>query len=421
MMDKMIEDVEVLHARTLPRRAQLRILGIAAGSFALIAAGIWLAGTMLHHAPVQDIPPPPGTFRPTRDQLATMTIETVGLSDLAGLTAATGTITADGDLSTPVLMPYTGQVVRVLVDAGQYVAKGQPLLLVKTGDFVDARNGLFAARSVLLAAQSQVASAKRNADRQRQIYETAGGALKDYQQANTDLVAAQAQERTAEAALGAARDKLAILGKTPGEIGRLESAREISGLHEQTTLHAPISGLIASRDVSPGQYVSAGGDKPLFTITDPSRVWLVAQLAEGDAASVHVGDQVDVTTPAFPGRVFKATVDTVGAALDPATHRLPVRATIANPGGALKPQMFASFAIRGKVASASIHVPAAAVIHEGESARVWLLRPDGLLTGRSVRTGDEQNGVVEIRSGIKAGDRIVTAGAIFVNEAGLGE
>ncbi|WP_176593719.1 efflux RND transporter periplasmic adaptor subunit [Sphingobium sp. EM0848] len=420
-MNETIDDVNMPEGRRLTSRTQLRILGIAAGGFAAVLTIISFAGPLLHRAPAAEPVTPPGTFRPTHDQLAAMTIQTVGMGDLANLTSATGTITADGDLSTPVLMPYAGQVVRVLVDAGQYVTKNQPLLIVKTTDFVDARNALFSARSALMTAQSQVASAKRNADRQRQIYETAGGALKDYQQSTTDLISAQAQERTAEAALGAARDKLAILGKSPTEIGRLESVREVSGLHEQTTLHAPIAGLIAGRDVSPGQYVAAGGDKPVFTITDPSRVWLVAQIAEGDAASVHVGDLVDVTTPAFPGRIFKATVDTVGAALDPATHRLPVRATVPNPGAVLKPQMFASFAIRGKTVHPAIHVPAVAVIHEGETARVWVLRGDGLLAARPVRTGDEQNGSVEIMSGLKTGERIVTAGAIFVNEAGLGQ
>ncbi|WP_447407629.1 efflux RND transporter periplasmic adaptor subunit, partial [Clostridium perfringens] len=84
------------------------------------------------------------------------------------------------------------------------------------------------------------------------------------------------------------------------------------------------------------------------------------QVAESDASDVHVGDAVTVTTPALPGRTFYATIDLVGAALDPQTHRLPVRASIANPDGALKPQMFASFAIRSRRQGEAIRVPAAA-------------------------------------------------------------
>ncbi|MEG3125015.1 efflux RND transporter periplasmic adaptor subunit [Sphingomonas sp. GB1N7] len=407
--------------RALPRRDQLRWLVIAAGvTIGLVLLWLAIAGLTHHEAPAPAVTPP-GTLRLTADQMAALKTVRVGYGASADRTLASGAITVDGDHSTPVLMPYAGQVVRVLADAGQYVRAGQPLLLVKTSDFVDARSGLFATRAAFQNAQAQLATATRTAERQRQIFETAGGAQKDYLQAQTDLVAAQATARTTAAALGAARDKLAILGKSPGEIGRLEAANEVSGIHDRTTLHAPIAGLIASRDVSAGQYVSQGGDKPVMTITDPSHVWLIAQIAEGDASAVHVGDTVAVTTPALPGRTFHATIDLVGAALDAQTHRLPVRATIANPDGALKPQMFASFSIQRPLRGAALRIPAAAVIHEGDVARIWIVRTDGLLQARAITVGDEQDGMVVVLTGLRPGERIVTAGALFVNEAGLGE
>ncbi len=407
--------------RSLSRSAQMRWLGIAAGVIVGLVLIVLLIGKLTHHEPAPAPVSPAGTFRPTKDQMAGLTTMRVGYGASDARTLASGAITVDGDRSTPVLMPYSGQVVRVLADAGQRVTEGQPLMLVKTSDFVDARSGLFAARAGLQNAQAQLATAERTAERQRLIYETAGGALKDYQQARTDLAAAQATARTAAASLGAARDKLAILGKSQGEISRLENVGEVSGIHDVTTLHAPISGLIATRDVSAGQYLSQGGDKPVMTITDPSHVWLIAQLAENDATAVHVGDAVTVTTPALPGRSFHATIDLVGAALDPQSRRLPVRATIANPDGALKPQMFASFSIQRARSGDALRVPAAAVIHEGDDARVWVVRPGGLLVARKVTAGEEQEGKVTITAGLKSGERIVTAGALFVNEAGLGE
>ncbi len=157
-----------------------------------------------------------------------------------------------------------------------------------------------------------------------------------------------------------------------------------------------------------------------MTIADLGHVWLVAQLAESDAASVHIGDSVEVTTPAYPGRTFHAVIDNIGAALDPATHRLPVRATVANPDLALKPQMFASFAIQRRSGADGILVPAGAVIHEGDSARVWVEGKDGLLYARDVTVADSAAGLEKISAGLQRGDRVVTAGAIFVNEAGLG-
>ncbi len=414
-------DATLPETRRLSSTQQWRWVGIAAAILIGALVLFTVIGKLTHKEETPPAPPPPGTLRLSKDQLAAMPTMRVGLGASGDQTMATGAITVDATRSTPVLMPYAGQVVRVLADAGQVVRQGQPLLLIKTSDFVDARSGLFSARAAYQNAQAQLVAAQRNADRQQQIYETAGGALKDYQQAKADLAAAQATARTAAASLGAARDKLAILGKSQGEINRLENVGEVSGIHDITTLHAPISGVIASRDVAAGQYVSQGGDKPVMTITDPSRVWLVAQVAESDAENVRVGDPVEVTTPAVPGRVFHATIDLVGAALDPQTHRLPVRASIPNPDKALKPQMFASFAIKHLNAGEAIRVPAAAVIHEGDNARVWIMRPDGLLVARDVQTGDSAGGLVTITSGLKPGEKIVTSGALFVNEAGIGE
>lgn len=408
-------------AQKLTARQQLRLLAIAVAALALLALAGWLVALLFQPTPAVVPVDPPGTFRPTQEQLSTLSLEKVGSGQAERITTASGSIEADGDLSTPVLLPYSGQVMKVLVDAGQVVKAGQPLLTIRTTDFVDARNSLFSAEATWRSAQAALLNSRRNAERAKALAETAGGARKDYQQALTDLAAAEAQERSAEAAVGAARDKLAILGKSAGEIQRLESAREISGLHEVTTFHAPISGTVALRDVSPGQYVGVGGDKPVFTITDASRVWLQAQIAESDASGVHVGDKVEVITPAWPGRKFTAVIDLVGAGLDPMTHRLPVRATIANPDGALKPQMFASFSIQHFSTGTRLLVPSTAVIHEGDSARVWVLRPDKRLASRQVRTGEDQNGRIEILSGLRSGETIVTAGALFVNEAGLGK
>ena len=191
---------------------------------------------------------------------------------------------------------------------------------------------------------------------------------------------------------------------------------------ERSRRRSPVSGVVADRSVSPGQFISAGGAAPLMTITDLSHVWLIAQLAEGEAASVHLGDQVTVTTPALPGRQFAARVDNIAAALDPVSRRLAVRATVANPGQALKPQMFAAFTIRRTIgAAAGALVPSAAVIHEGDSARVWVLGRDGLLRARSVTVRAGEGGYTQVSAGLQPGDRVVTSGALFVNEAGLGE
>lgn len=407
--------------KTLSRVDQIRM--IALGAIALVIAILLIVATHAWERPATPAAAttPPGTFRPTPDQMAELRIVAVGSGADPANIVATGTISVDEDHSTPVVLPYSGQVGDVFVQAGQHVEKGQPILKIASSEFVDARNALFAANAQHATAAAQLKTAQDNEKRQAAIYQSAGGALKDYRQSESDLVSAQSTMRTADAALGAARDKLTLLGKSGPEIARLEKAGEVAGIYSETTFHAPVAGVIAARNVAPGQYVSAGGDKPLIIIADLTHVWLVAQVDQSDAAKVHLGDGVDVTTPAFPGRVFHAVIDNIGAALDPATHRLPVRATVANPDEALKPDMFASFSIRRRSDGPAILIPAAAVIHEGDTARVWVARRDGLLAARSVTIADSGNGLVKVSSGLQPGERVVTAGAIFVNEAGLGE
>jgi cobalt-zinc-cadmium efflux system membrane fusion protein len=413
--------VDARHA--LPKSVQVRYLVLAGVGVAAIAALVMLGKTLFHHEDKPAAPLPPGVVQLSQSQMASVKLERVDAGDDYQRTQATGQIAADDTLSTPVFLPYSGQVTDVYVQAGAQVTPGQPLLKVRTGDVVDARNTLFAATAQHASATAQLKLAQSNLARAEQVYKTAGGALKDYQQAQNDFVAAQAAQRSAESALAAARDKLVVFGKTGAEIGKLQHAGDIGGLHAETVFHAPIAGVIAQRAVSTGQYVQSGGSSPVLTIANPARVWLVAQLAESDASAVHLGDGVDVTVPGLGNRVFHATIDNVAQQLDPTTHRLPVRATIANADRALKPQMFANFTIRHAVNTGNrpdgVTVPAQAVIHEGDAARVWISQGNGRLVSREVQVADSSGGRVRITEGLKAGEVVATTGAIFVNEAGL--
>jgi len=410
---------------TLPVRHQIGLLLKAVLAVGALVLVVLAYRYLTHKEPVAPPPLPEGIVEMTPSQLATLKVEAVGGGDGWQQTAATGMIAVDETRASPIFLPYSGQVTQVMVQQGATVAQGQPLLTLRTTDVVDARNTLFGAAAARASAVAAAKLAEDNLKRQEQIYRTAGGAQRDYEQARSDAVAAQAALRSAEAALGAARDKLEIFGKSQGEIARLEGARDVNGYHPETTFRAPIGGVIATRAVSPGQFVQVGGTTPVLTIANPGRVWLVAQMAESDAPHVHLGDTVDVTTSAFPGRVFHAVVDNIASALDPVSHRLPVRATIANPDGALKPQMFANFTIRHQDAApangrAVMSVPSQAVIREGDSARVWIQIGANRFRCVDVTLGESHNGRVDVTSGLKGGEKVVTTGAIFVNEAGFG-
>ena len=185
------------------------------------------------------------------------------------------------------------------------------------------------------------------------------------------------------------------------------------------TLSAPISGVVVDRQLGPGQYLQAGSGTPVYTIADPSNVWLLANVRETDSGLVHVGQAVEVHVLAYPKRAFNARVTYVAAVVDPVTHRLPVRAEIDNRDGALKPEMFANFRILTGDAMESPAVPEAAVVYEGDAAHVWVVAGEDVLSLRAIRTGRSNDGLVEVLDGLKPGERVVTKGGLFIDQVAV--
>jgi cobalt-zinc-cadmium efflux system membrane fusion protein len=200
------------------------------------------------------------------------------------------------------------------------------------------------------------------------------------------------------------------------QIDALEASHSMSSV---AAIVAPIAGIVVDRQVGPGQFLQAGGGTPVFTIADPSSVWLLANVREADSALVHLGQTVEVRVLAYPKRTFKARVTYVAALVDPNTHRIPVRAELPNPDAALKPEMFANFRILTSDSSDAPGVPEAAVVYEGEAAHVWVLSADGLLAYRAIHTGRSNDGMVEVLDGLKPGEKVVTKGGLFIDQVAV--
>ena len=228
-------------------------------------------------------------------------------------------------------------------------------------------------------------------------------------------MSAQGDVRSAEIAAAAARNRLRILGRSDSEIADLEKMDRISA---ESTVSAPIGGTVIQRKVGLGQYITVGGNDPVFTVGDLSSVWLIANVRESDAPKMKVGAQVEVSVIAYPGRVFTAKLSYVAPALDPATRRLPVRAEILNPGRELLPEMFVSFRIIAGEGRTAAAVPQESVVYEGASARVWVARPEQKsVVARPIEVGATVNGLVEVRRGLAVGETVVAAGTLFIDRA----
>ncbi|HEY4031638.1 MAG TPA: efflux RND transporter periplasmic adaptor subunit [Caulobacteraceae bacterium] len=358
-----------------------------------------------------------GVFRPTADQMKSLTVAPVETRVFDQVETAEGRIEPNGDRTTPVVSPFTGQVIQVLAEPGQKVTRRTPLFAVAATEAVQGRADLASAIGALATAQAQARLAHETEQRQGDLYRSAGGALKDWREAQNAAIAADGQVRAAEAALGSARSRLLALGQSEADVAALEKAPASRAVAARAVVYAPVDGVVTRRALGPGQSIAAGGDA-LFSVSDLSSVWLTAQLPETSAGKVRPGAEVAVTTPAYPGRVFRAKVSYVAPALDPDTHRLAVRAVIANADGALKPEMSARFRIDSGALGRSAAAPEAAVIREGDTARVWTVEADGSLRIRPVTVGVVQDGMVQITQGLRPGDRVVAKGALFVDQAG---
>lgn len=356
------------------------------------------------------------SIRVTPDQMHQLQIVAVEQYSFVKQKSAIGQIAFNEDTSTVVLTPFSGRVTRLLASVGDSVKRGTRLLEIDSPEALPPQNDFVAASTALNKARSQLALAVTVEQRHRTLYENKAGALKDWQQAQSQLIAAQSDVRAAETTLDAARHRLRILGRAEDDIAALQNRGTVS---RTMTIEAPIDGTVIARKVGPGQQVRSDSNEALYTIADLSTMWLKAYVPESDIAFVKIGQEIEVRVSALPERVFRARITAVGAASDAQTRRVIVRSEIANPDGILKSEMFATFQIRASIDNA-LAVPVSALVREGDVAALWVEQSDDplLFKRRKVTIGIEQNDRIEIRDGISLDERVVARGAIFIdNEA----
>jgi membrane fusion protein, heavy metal efflux system len=407
-------------SRRVAPRAKLVALALAASVAVAVTALIWEPrADQPENARPMKVDIPPGTFRPTQQQWRGLKLEPVTIRAFRPEEITEGTIAIDDDLTTPVFSHYSGRVIKVIAMLGDVVEPGAPLFVIQASEFVQAQNDLITALANLQAARSQLTMAQTTEKRTHELYLAQGGALKDWQQAQTDLITAQNTVRSDQIAAHAVRSRLRILGKTDKEIASLE-AQPTQKLDSVAMVPAPIAGTITQRQIGVGQYINSeanGAANPVFTISDLSTVYLIANVREVDAPLMDLGLPLEVRVLAYPDRIFKGKISWVAPSIDPNTHRLSVRADVENPDGALKPGMFANFSIITGEASTVPAVPQEAIVYEGEQARVWVVGAGDSLALREISTGRISNGMVEVLAGLSADEKVVTSGTVFIDRA----
>ncbi len=400
-----------------------RLQRAVGGTLAVLAAiGVYgflhLSSPSRGHSDVSSQSRKGGTrYTPLPAEWAAMTIQPVIEKPFRAEHVTEGKVAIDEDRSTPVFSPYAGRVTKLLVKPGDGVVKGQPLFTIEAADAVQAQNDYITAMTAMNKAKSALGLAEIQDKRARDLFEGKAVPLKDYQQSQANLIQAQNDMRSSQTALEASRNKLRIFGLSEDDI---ETFRRQGRINPEITISAPIAGTVVQRKIGPGQYVSAGASDPVYVIGDLSTVWLTAFMRETDAAAVTLGQEITFGVLAFPGRTMSARLNYVATAIDPATRRLLVRATIDNRDGQLKPEMFANVTIFSPSDHPAVGVPKTALIYEADQVRVWVAHEDKSIELRQIKPGLTNGDLVEVLGNLKPGEMIVTKGSLFIDRAASG-
>jgi cobalt-zinc-cadmium efflux system membrane fusion protein len=315
-------------------------------------------------------------------------IDTVGMSQLVNAVTLTGKVGTNDDNVIPVYSLVSGNVSDVKVLLGDYVNDGQTLAVVRSQEMAQYS-------SDLLNARTNLAIAEKNLEKTDDMFKSGLASV-------PDTLAAAVQLQQAKAELDRVNRVLKING------GNTEGEFEV---------RAPISGFIVQKGVTNNMTIRGDNSTSLFTISDLKNVWIQANVYESNISLIHQGENVDVTTIAYPGKVFKGEIDKVMNVLDPTSKVMKVRVVLPNPGYLLKPEMYASITVTEKENKECLSVPSSAVIfdHSQNFVLVYHSRSDVTITPIQVisTVGDK----TFISGGVREGEKLIASQAILIYNA----
>jgi len=283
-----------------------------------------------------------------------------------------GTATLVPLAESQVVAKTSGVALEVLAEEGQQVKAGQPLVRLDPDR----------ARLAVAQAEAQLRKLENNYRRAQQLVAQQLISAGEVDQMRYDLENARAQHQMAKLELS------------------------------YTTVVAPISGVVASRDIKPGNFVQI--NSPIFRIVDSERLEATLNVPEREIAKLRAGQQVKLVADALPGREFAGTVDRVAPVVDTGTGTFRVVAAFSGEGE-LQPGMFTRLGINYDQRADALVVPRAALLEDGGEPAVYVVR-DGKAARTPLKLGYDDAGWVEVREGLKAGDAVVVAGKAALRE-----
>lgn len=285
---------------------------------------------------------------------------------------------------------FAGRVGAIRADVGQSVAAGAVLADLTSPDFA-------AAQADTAKAQAGAALAGKALARQHELFELGIVARKDLEQAEADAASARA-----ELARASAHTRMYGGGERVGQA---------------LALKAGMAGVVVERNLNPGQELRPDqfgpSNPPLFTITDPTRLWVLVDARDIDADSLRPGARFVLRLAAMPDIPFEAQVTAAADVIDPQTRTIKVRGAVANPDRRLKAEMLGTAVIE-RSHQRGVVLPASAVTLRGTQHWVVVQVQPGVFERRRVETADEGAKEVIVTSGVRPGERVVSDNALLL-------
>jgi Cu(I)/Ag(I) efflux system membrane fusion protein len=178
------------------------------------------------------------------------------------------------------------------------------------------------------------------------------------------------------------------------------------------TINSPASGYVFQKPVFKGTRVAPG--EKIFDIVDLSTVWVLADIYEYEIPFVKKGQRARITLSYYPDKKFNARVDFIYPSLSGQTRTAKARFVIPNPDGLLKPQMFANVEMELDLGE-RLAIPDTSVLDTGTRQVVYVDTGDGWFSPRQIKTGDRANGMIEVLSGLKAGEKVASSGVFLID------
>jgi RND family efflux transporter MFP subunit len=302
-----------------------------------------------------------------------------------------------GAATVEVVPRVSGRLQSINVRLGDPVRKGQTLARVEDEEAREqvkqAEASFAVASATIREREADLKFAEINLERSRSLY-------------NRQLLPRQSMD-DAEARSQASAAQL--------ELARAQFAQARSRLEElrigltNTTITSPVDGFIGRRMVDPGAFV--GPNSPVVSVVDIHLVRMVANVVERDLRRITPGLAADVEVDAFPNEIFKGRVARIAPVLDPATRTAEMEVEVPNPGFRLKPGMYARVRFVVDHRPNALTVPRNAVVDLEGQRGVFIAQPDSTVKFQRVTTGLEEEELIEVRTGLDEGMKVVTTGA----------